>query len=109
MADHAETGGTSIRESVRALRGDLSREHAEEKLGDWVSDRPLVQHLLRWGVLGRALAVAAVLTAIFLLLTSPPFAAVVLILSFFGSWVFMAARQYDRRRPTKPIDEDDEE
>jgi hypothetical protein len=106
MADHAETGGTSVREGAQALRKDFSRERIEHRVDDFVSDRPLVQYMLRWGVLGRALAVAAVLTAVFLLLTSPPFAGVVLLLSFFGSWVFIAARRYDKRRPTKPAEED---
>ena len=104
----AETGGTSTREGIKAIRRDFSPRHVEERLGEAVSDRPLVQHLLEWRVIGRALAIAVVLTLVFLLLTSPPFAGFVLILSFFGGWAILGARDYNRRRPTKPVEDEEE-
>src|SRR5437764_9326457 len=83
----------------------LAPGNVNEQLEDKISDRPLAGHLLELPVLFKAVAIAAVVTLISLILFSPVVAAVLLILTFFGSWVFLAHRDYERRRPTRPADE----
>jgi len=100
-----------MREGVKELREDVSRDKLESKLEDKVSEKPLMRHLLDLRVVGKALLVAAVLTLIVSLLLSPKLGALVLVIAFGIAWFAFAARQYERRRPTKPADadEDDEE
>jgi len=50
-----------------------------------------------------------VLTLIVSLLLSPKLGAVVLVLSFAIAWFPFAGKDYNRRRPTKPADTDDDE
>jgi len=88
---------TEMREGARDM---LSPERANERLEQVVAERPLVRHLLDFKILGRAVAIAAVLTIICAILFSPVLGAVVLVVSFFASWILMAARSYEQRRPT---------
>jgi hypothetical protein len=111
MAEKVDTqpGGLrdGFREGLHELREDVSRDRIESKLDDKMSERPLVKFLLDWGVVLRALAIAAVLTLIVSLLLSPRIGAVILVLSFAIGWVAIAARKYNERRPTKPVDTDE--
>ena len=107
MAQQIDTG--EIREGARALRGDISREKINDRLEDMVSDRPMVEHLLRWKIVLRAVAVAVVIALIFLVFGHPRMGAVLMVLAFFGTWLFLGARSYERRRPTKPADDDEDE
>ena len=43
------------------------------------------------------------LTLICLILFSAVLAAVVLVISFFASWVLLASRSYEKRRPTRAV------
>ena len=56
----------------------------------------------------KALLIAAVLTLIVSLLLSPKLGALVLVVAFGIAWFVMANKQYNRRRPTKPADEDED-
>ena len=96
-------------EGVRQMREDLSRDKIEGRLDDAVTERPLVKHLLDIRIVARALLIAAVLTLIVSLLLSPKLGALVLVVSFGVAWFVMANKQYNRRRPTKPADADDED
>ena len=109
--DVTETGTfkQGLREGKDEIRHEVSRDKLEGKLQEQISERPVVPHLLDWRVLGRAVAIAAILCAIFSLLLSPKFGAVVLILAFAASWALIAARQYNRRRPTEAVGEEEEE
>jgi hypothetical protein len=88
---------TEIREGVRDM---LSPSGANDRLEEAVAERPLAKYLLDLKILARAVAIAAVLTIIFAILFSPILGAVVLILSFFASWILLAVRGYEQRRPT---------
>ena len=113
MAEVVEGQSAGLREGLKEgaheLRENVSRDNVESKLDDAVSDRPLVKHLLDLRNVLKALAVAAVLTLIVSLLLSPKLGALVLVLSFGIAWAAFAARDYNRRRPTKPADTDDDD
>jgi Flp pilus assembly protein TadB len=64
-----------------------------------------VQEFLEPRPIAIAAAVAALLTLIAALLLSLALAAIVLILSFFATWAFLALRSYEQRRPTRDMDE----
>lgn len=107
MAEEVETqpgGSEGAREGFRELREDVSREKLESRLDEAVSDRPVLKYLLDLRIVGRALLIAAVLTLIVSLLLSPKLGALVLVVSFFAIWFGTGIRQYNRRRPTKPVD-----
>jgi hypothetical protein len=113
MAEVVDTQPGGMREGVKEgaheLRESVSRDNIEGKLDDAVSERPLVKHLLDLRNVLKALAVAAVLCLIVSLLLSPKLGAILLVLSFGIAWVAFAASDYNRRRPTKPADADDED
>ena len=112
MAEKVETqpGGLKegVREGIDEMRENVSRDNIEGKLDDAVSDRPLVKHLLDLRNVLKGLAVAAVLTLIVSLLLSPKLGAIVLVIAFGIAWVAFSASEYNKRRPTKPADDDDE-
>lgn len=91
---------TEIRQGVREM---LSPEAANERLEEAVAERPLARHLIDLRIVGRAVLIAAVLTIISLILFGAVLAAVVLVISFFATWVLLASRSYDKRRPTKAV------
>jgi hypothetical protein len=95
MAERGE-----IRQGVRDM---LSPEEANERLEHAVAERPLARHLIDLRILGRAVLIAAVLTIISLILFSAVLAAVVLVISFFASWILLASRSYETRRPTRAV------
>jgi Flp pilus assembly protein TadB len=101
MADQSE-----LREGTREM---LSPGNVNERLEDAVAERPQVRHMLDLGVLLRAVLIAAVLTLICALLFSPVLAAFVLVLSFFAAWFVLGKRSHERRRPTRPANDDDED
>ena len=88
---------TEMREGAREM---LSPRGANERLEEAVAERPLARHLLDFKIVGRAVLIAAVLTIVCAILFSPILGAVVLVLSFFASWILLAARSYEQRRPT---------
>jgi hypothetical protein len=113
MAEHVETqsGGLTegVREGASELREDVSRENIESRLDDVVSENKLLQHLLDIRNVLIALAIAAVLTLLISFASSPKVGAFVLVLTFVAAWFILAARDYNKRRPTKPVDTDDDE
>ena len=113
MAEHVQveedSGGLreGLGEGVRQMREDVSRDKIESRLDDAVSERPAIRHLLDMRIVVKALLIAAVLTLIVSILLSPKLGAVVLVLGFGGLWVGLAMRDYNRRKPTKPVDSDE--
>jgi Flp pilus assembly protein TadB len=104
------------REEVKVLRDDahnvresLRRDNLEDRLEGVVQDRPGVQPFLEFRPLVVAVTIAAVLTMIAFVLTSPAFSALVLVVSFGIAWVAMSRREYAQRRPTKEYSPDDED
>src|SRR5579884_1195271 len=100
MAEHAQEGGT-MRDLAHQLRRDVAPDRLEQRAGEVLKDRPLLRHAVEIPVVGRAALTALVLALIVALLLSPQFAAVILVLAFFGGWLGFAARDYNKRRPTK--------
>jgi hypothetical protein len=96
-----------LKDGTRELRKDVSRDRIEEKLDDAVSDKPLLKYLLDLRNVFVALAIAAVLTLFVSVASSMKLGALVLVVSFFAAWVILAARDYNQRRPTKPVDSGD--
>ncbi|MFL5909343.1 MAG: hypothetical protein ACJ768_02070 [Gaiellaceae bacterium] len=92
--------GTEIRQGVRDM---LSPEEANERLERAVAERPLARHLIDLRIVVRAVLIAAVLTLICLILFSAVLAAVVLVISFFATWILLASRSYEQRRPTRAV------
>jgi Flp pilus assembly protein TadB len=104
------------REEVKALRDDgrrvresLRKDNLEERLEGVVEERPGVQPFLEFRPLVVAVTIAAVLTLIAVLLTSPAVGAMVLVLSFGIAWVVMSRREYAKRRPTEEYSPDDDD
>jgi hypothetical protein len=73
-----------------------------ERLEKAVAERPPARHLIDLRIVARAVFIALVLTVVCWILFSAVFAAVVLVLSFFASWILMGMRSYEKRRPTTP-------
>jgi Flp pilus assembly protein TadB len=94
----------AIRDDMRCMRESVSRENLEERLEGVVDERPAARSFLEPRPLAIAVGIAAVLTLIVALLLSVQLAALVLVLSFFVSWVMLSRRNYDRRRPTRGPD-----
>lgn len=101
MASNGEGMAGAVREDVRNMRESVSRDNLEEKLEGVIEERPAIRPFLEFRPILIALAVAAVLTLIVALLTSVVVGAVVLVVSFFAVWAFMALRSYEKRRPTE--------
>jgi hypothetical protein len=81
----------------------MSQGNVNERLERAVAERPQAMHLLDLKVVGRAVGVAALLTIVSLILFSSTLAAIVLVLSFFATWIFLGMRSYEERRPTTPV------
>jgi Flp pilus assembly protein TadB len=113
MAEHVQVEEDSggLREGLgagaRQIREDMSRDKIESRLDDAVAERPAIKHLLDLRIVVKALLIAVVLTLIVSVLLSPKLGAVVLVLAFGGLWVGLAMKDYNRRKPTRPADEDD--
>src|SRR4051812_27414827 len=104
------------REEVKALRDDahhvrdtLRKDNLEERLEGVVEERPGIKPFLEFRPLGTAVLIAAALTLISLVLFSPGFAAMVLVLSFAIAWIALSMREYSQRRPTKEYSPEDED
>jgi Flp pilus assembly protein TadB len=95
----------AIREDARQLRESVRKENLEERLEVVMKERPGVRPFFELRPIAIAVAVAAVLTLISLLLFSPAFAAVVLVLSFGIAWVAVSMQTYSQRRPTEDAGE----
>src|SRR3954470_8765416 len=110
MAETVETQPGGLREGVKdgmhELREDVSRDKLEDKLQTAVKEKPLLRHLLDLRIVLKAVAIAVVVALIIGLLMSFKAASIPLVVVFIGAWLALAARDYNRRRPTKPVDED---
>lgn len=95
----------AMREDARKMRESVSRDNLEGRLEDAVEERPALKELLEPRPIAIAVGIAALLTLIAALLVSLPAAAIVLVLSFFATWAFLAMQSYERRRPTRDVDE----
>jgi Flp pilus assembly protein TadB len=109
MAVRERTEVKAFREDARHVRESVRRENLEERLEGVVEERPGVQPFLEARPLVVAVTIAAVLTLIAVLLTSPAVGAIVLVLSFGIAWVAMSRREYSQRRPTKEYSPEDED
>jgi Flp pilus assembly protein TadB len=105
MAEHAEQN-PSLHEQARALKEDWAPGRLEDTLEEAVSDRPMVKHLLDFGLILRAVAIAALVTLVLLLVASAAIAAIGLVVVFFGSWLLLARLSYDQRRETRDAGDD---
>jgi Flp pilus assembly protein TadB len=105
MAEQEPQGAKeAVREDLRNMRETVSRDGLESRIEGVVEDKPAARSFLEPRPVLIAVAIAAVLTLISLLLFGPRFAAVVLVLGFFLSWVVLSRRDYDQRRPTRDAD-----
>ena len=101
MASNSEGTTGALREDMHHMRESVSRDNLEEKLEGVVEERPAIKPFLELRPLLIALAIAAVLTLIVALIAGLPAAAIVLVVTFFAAWAFMALRNYEKRRPTE--------
>jgi Flp pilus assembly protein TadB len=99
----------ALRDDGRRMRESLRKDNLEERLEGVVDERPGVQPFLEFRPLVVAVTIAAVLTLIAVLLTSPAVGAVVLVLSFGIAWVAMSRREYSQRQPTQEYDPEAED
>lgn len=98
------------REDIRTgARELLSPGNVSERLEEAIDERPQAKHLIDLRIVARAVFIAVVLTVVCLILFSPAFAAVVLVLSFFASWFALSKLSYERRRPTQSADRESAE
>jgi hypothetical protein len=93
-----------LKEGAGELRKDVTRDKIEERLDGAVSDKPLLKYLLDIRNVLLALLIAAILTLIVSVATSMKLGALVLVVTFVAAWLILAARDYNTRRPTKPVD-----
>jgi Flp pilus assembly protein TadB len=94
----------ALRDDGRRVRDSVRKDNIEERLEGVIEERPGVRPFLEFRPLGVAVLVAAFLTLVSLVLFSPTFAAVVLVLAFGITWVAMARREYSKREPTSEFD-----
>ena len=104
VTDREEVKG--LRADAQRVRKSLRKDNIEDRLEGVVKERPGVQPFLEFGPLAVAVLVAAFLTLVSLVLFSPPFAAVILVVAFAITWVVMARREYSKRQPTQEYDPD---
>src|SRR5436853_7327145 len=97
---------TALRDAGRRVRDAVRKDNVEERLEGVLEDRPGARSFLEFGPLAVAVLVAAFLTLVSLVLFSPPFAAVILVVAFAITWVVMARREYSKRQPTQEYDPD---
>ena len=109
MAESEKQGAKeAVREDLQNVREAVSRDGLESKLENVVEERPATRSFLELRPLLIAAGIGLVLALICLLLFSPQFAAVVLVLSFGLAWVLLSRRDYEQRRPTRDPDADAE-
>ena len=109
MAESEQQGAKeAVREDLQNVRETVSRDGLESKLENVVEERPATRSFLELRPLLIAAGIALVLALICLLLFSPQFAAVVLVLSFGLAWVLLSRRDYEQRRPTRDPDAETE-
>jgi Flp pilus assembly protein TadB len=99
----------ALRDDARNMRDSVRRENLEEKLEGAIDERPAARSFLEPRPLLIAVGIAALLTLVVALLLSVQLAAVVLVVSFFASWVILSRRTFEKRRPTKDADAEDAE
>ena len=99
MAQAAEDQG--LAEGVRTVARQMSPSELNPKLEEAVQNQPLLEQLLSFKVLGKAVAIGAVVALILFVLMSPVMAGLGLIVAFFASWFVLATRAVDKSRPVK--------
>jgi hypothetical protein len=77
-----------------------------EKLEKTVRDKPFLQHLLDFGVVGRAALAGLVAALLFWLLVGPATGGFALLVVFFGSWFALAHVRYDKRRESESAEDE---
>ena len=113
MADSAETswderdegGDMGIADHARALRRDLSLERLEGRLEEAVSEQPFLAHVLDLRIVARAVMLCVAGALVAWILFGSAFAAIVMLMLFFGGWLGLAHRSYERRRATRPAEQ----
>ena len=105
MAQAAEDQG--LVDGVRTIAHQMSPSEINPKLEEAVQNKPLLEQLLSFKVLGKAVAIAAVVALILFVVMSPIMAGLGLIVVFFASWFVLAARGVDKARPVKSERDDD--
>lgn len=87
---------SSMRDGIREVKDSVRPSEINPKLEEAVQNQPLLPHLLSFRVVGIALAIAAVVALVLFLLMSPMLAGVGLIITFFGAWFALGAREYSK-------------
>ena len=113
MADSAETswderdegGDMGIADHARALRRDLSFERLEGRLDVALSEQPFLAHVLDLRIVARAVMLCVAGALVAWILFGSAFAAIVMLMLFFGGWLGLAHRNYERRRPTRAAEQ----
>jgi len=100
---------TSLREGVKDVRDQARPSQINPKLEEAVQNQPLLPHLLDFGVVLKALAIGAVVALVLFLLASPIFAAIGLVIAFFGSWFGLAVLSYGKAADREEAKKDDDE
>jgi hypothetical protein len=108
MADQThEANSSGYGEQASALRDDLSPRRLNDRLEEVMDERPKTRYMLDFGIVGKALLAAVVVTVVLALIFSPRVAAFGLVIVFLGGWLIGAQVTYDRRRGTRDVREDD--
>src|SRR5918992_5039620 len=82
--DERESGSPPLREQTKALREEFAPSRVSAKLEEVAEERPKVQHLLDFSIVGKALLAAVVVAAILFFLLGAAFAAIALVVVFLG-------------------------
>jgi hypothetical protein len=101
------TENEGLGEGVRTVARQMSPSAINPRLEEAVQNQPLLEQLLSFKVLGKAVAVAVVVALIFLVLFSPIMAGLGLLVAFFVSWFAFATTAVDKVRPIDSERDDD--
>ena len=105
FGERDEGGDMGIADHARALRRDLSMERLEGRLEEAISEQPFLAHLLDLRNVARAVMLCVAGALVALILFGSAFAAIVLLMLFFGGWLGLAHRSYERRRTTRAAEQ----
>jgi Flp pilus assembly protein TadB len=88
-------------EGVRTIARQMSPSEINPKLEEAVQNQPLLEQLLSFKILGKAVAIAVVVALVLFVLLSPIIAGLGLLVAFFTSWLVLATHAVDKARPVK--------
>jgi hypothetical protein len=100
-------GSEGLGEGVRTVARQMSPSEINPKLEEAVQNQPLLEQLLSFKVIAKAVAVGAVVALILFVLFSPILAGLGLLVAFFVSWFAFATTAVDKARPVKSERDDD--